>query len=226
MALQRSFGLAKGFSLFRQTRELESEIDSFLDKLSESALVFRRAVHCYLADGTNGEFETKLMHVNSLESNADDLRRGIETKLYKYMLIPESRGDVLGLLENLDSVINLFEGTLWAFSIEAPDIPADHRNDYNGLTEEVVAAVESLVLASRAFFRNVDAVNDHMHKVLFHEKEADKISTGLKRRIFGSDLPLAHKAQLRNFVEHIDNVADRAEDVADRLVIYTIKRTT
>lgn len=226
MAVQRSFGLAKGFPLFRQSRELESEIDSFLDKLSESALVFRRAVQCYMAAGANGEFETKLMHVNSLESSADDLRRGIETKLYKHMLIPESRGDVLGLLENLDSVINLFEGTLWAFSIEQPEIPASHHADYNTLSEEAVAAVEALVLASRAFFRNIDAVSDHMHKVLFHEKEADKISTGLKRAIFGSDLPLANKAHLRNFVEHIDNVADRAEDVADRLAIYTIKRTT
>ena len=40
-----------------------------------------------------------------------------------------------------------------------------------------------------------------------------------------TELPLSHKAQLRNFVEHIDNLADRSEDVADRLAIYTIKRT-
>ena len=39
------------------------------------------------------------------------------------------------------------------------------------------------------------------------------------------DLSLAEKAQLRNFCEHIDNVADRSEDVADRLAIYAIKRT-
>ena len=86
-------------------------------------------------------------------------------------------------------------------------------------------AVESLVLASRAFFRNIAAVSDHMHKVMFYEKEADKVSTKLKRAIFASDLPLSHKVHLRDFVEHIDNVADRAEDVADRLTIYAIKRT-
>ena len=60
---------------------------------------------------------------------------------------------------------------------------------------------------------------------MIYEKEADKISTQLKRDIFGSDLDLAHKAHLRNFVEQIDNVADWAEDVADRLAIYAIKRT-
>ncbi len=85
--------------------------------------------------------------------------------------------------------------------------------------------MEVLVLASRAFFRNIEAVQDHMHKVMFYEKEADKVSTKLKKAIFASDLPLSHKAQLRNFVEHIDSLANRAEDVADRLAIYTIKRT-
>ncbi len=85
-------------------------------------------------------------------------------------------------------------------------------------------AVEAIVLASRAFFRNIEAVGDNMHKVMFYEKEADKISTKLKRAIFSTDLPLYHKAHLRNFVDHIDNVADRSEDVADRLAVYTIKR--
>ena len=86
-------------------------------------------------------------------------------------------------------------------------------------------AVDCLVLASRAFFRDIDAVGHHNHKVMFFEKEADKVSTRLKRAIFDSDLGLDRKIHLRHFVEHIDNVADRAEDVADRLAIYAIKRT-
>jgi len=85
--------------------------------------------------------------------------------------------------------------------------------------------VETLVLASRAFFRNIDAVSHHNHKVMFYEKEADKVSTKLKKAIFSSELDLSRKSQLRNFVEHIDNVPDWAEDVADRLAIYSIKRT-
>ena len=224
MAFSKSSLLSKNLTLFRRTKALEAEIDEFLDKLSQSALLFRRAVQIYLSDGCTAEFEDKLNQVNTLESSADHLRRTIETQLYAQTLIPESRGDVLGLLENLDSVLNLCEGGLWAFSIEKPRIPADLNDDYNVLTEQVVNTVEALVLASRAFFRNIEAVHDHMHKVMFYEKEADKVSTKLKRAIFASELGLSHKAHLRNFVEHIDNLADRSEDVADRLAIYTIKR--
>jgi len=220
-----SLGLAKDVTLFGRTKALENQIDEFLNKLSESGLLFGRAVDHYLSAGVTAEFEEILTHVNALESTADGLRRSVETQLYAYTLIPESRGDVLGLLENLDSVLNLIEGALWGFSIEKPEIPTQFNSDYEALTEEVCRAVEALVLASRAFFRNIEGVNDNMHKVLFYEKEADKVSTRLKRNIFASDLPLSQKAHLRQFVEHIDNIADRSEDVADRLAIYAIKRT-
>jgi predicted phosphate transport protein (TIGR00153 family) len=225
MAIGRNSPLTKGLTLFRRTKELETQIDDFLDKMSQSALLFQRAVEIYLTDGPTKEFEDRLNQVNAMESTADHLRRAIETQLYAQTLIPESRGDVLGLLENLDNVLNLCEGGLWAFAIEKPEIPEEFHANYKMLTEQVVNTVEALVLASRAFFRNIEAVADHMHKVMFYEKEADKVSTKLKLAIFDSDLPLSHKAQLRNFVEHIDNLADKSEDVADRLAIYTIKRT-
>ncbi len=217
--------LTKNISLFGRTRALEGEIDEFLDHLSESSLVFKAAIKTYMDEGYTAEFEQRLQDVNKMESEADHLRRAIEIKLYAHTLIPESRGDVLGLIETLDHLLNLFEGSLWAFSIEKPDIPKDYHADFMSLTEMSVQAAESLVQASRAFFRNIEAVSDHNHKVMFYEKEADKVSTKLKQAIFGSDLELSRKTHLRNFVEHIDNVADWAEDVADRLAIYTIKRT-
>ncbi len=215
----------KKFRLFGRTRQLEGQIDNFLDKLSESTIMFRLGVRTYLDEGANGEFEQKLMAVNALESDADALRRNIEKELYTHTLIPDARGDVLGLIETLDHVMNLFEGVLWAISIEKPDIPEEFAPGFKKLTDMVVQAADALVLAARAFFRTPHAVAGHNHKVIIYEKEADKISTRLKRDIFDSDLDLAHKMHLRNFVEQIDNVADWAEDVADRLAIYAIKRT-
>jgi len=215
----------KKLRLFGRTKDLESQIDKFLDKLSESTVMFRLGVRTYLKEGANGEFEEKLKAVNALESEADGLRRNIENELYTHTLIPDARGDVLGLIENLDHIMGLYEGVLWAIAIEKPDIPEEHTAGYRKLTNMVVQAADAMVLAARSFFRSPHAVGDYNHKVMIYEKEADKISTQLKMDIFGSKLDLAHKAQLRNFVEQIDNVADWAEDVADRLAIYAIKRT-
>lgn len=211
--------------LFGRTRNLESQIDEFLDKISESAVMFKLAVKIYMKERANGEFGEKLAAVNTMESEADALRRDIEKALYTYTLIPDSRGDVLGLIETLDQIMGLFEGALWAFDIEEPDIPDDFKPGFRKLTSMVVEAVDALVLGARSFFRAPRNVSDYNHKVMLYEKEADKISTKLKKEIFGSDLQLAHKTHLRNFVEHIDNIADWAEDVSDRLAIYAIKRT-
>ena len=215
----------KEVKLFHRSKELEIKIDQFLDRLSESALVFRGAVEAYISDGCSAEFLEKHHNVDRLEGDADNLRRDIETQLYTQTLIPESRGDVLGLLENLDHIINLIESVLWSLDIEKPEVPANCNDGFNNLAVISCDAVEAVVLASRAFFRNIEAVSDHNHKVMYFETEADKASTRLKREIFASEIELAQKIQLREFAEKIDDIADWAEDVADRLAIYVIKRT-
>jgi len=216
--------LTKNLRLFRRTHDLETKIDGFLNSLSISALVFKSSIPIYLEHGCNAEFQDKHEQVNVIEAQADTFRREIFNQLYSNTLIPESRGDVLGLLENLDRIINLIEGLFWGLSIEKPNIPKEFHDDFIKLTNTCHDAVESIVLASRAFFRNIEAVEDHNHKVVHYETEADKISTHLKRNVFSCDLSLAEKIHIREFVEQIDNIADWAEDVADRLAIYVIKR--
>ena len=67
--------LAKGMSVFRRTRELEREIDDFLDMVSEAGILYKIAVHQYLLDGASEDFNSKLQRVNRMESDADALRR-------------------------------------------------------------------------------------------------------------------------------------------------------
>jgi predicted phosphate transport protein (TIGR00153 family) len=210
---------------FGRTKALEVDIDVFINKLSESTLLFKHAINLYLIEGHSEQFDQQQKHLNEFESQADDLRRNIEIQLYSEMLIPDARGDVLALLENLDAVHGILQGTLWSFAIENPDIPEEYRAGFVELTDMVVLAVEALVRASRAFFRTIENVTDHIHKVGFYETEADKVSTLLKTAIFASDLTLDRKMHLRSFIEQIDEVADIAEDVSDSLTIFTIKRS-
>jgi predicted phosphate transport protein (TIGR00153 family) len=212
------------FSLFSRSKALEAEIEEFLQKLSQSALTYQTAMSAYLRNGASAEFERMVQQLGEFESRDDALRRSIEAQLYRQTLIPDSRGDVLGLLETLDTVHGLMESGLYALSIEKPVIPEPFVPHFQDLADACLHSVDHLVLASRAFFTNIDRVPDHLHKVMYYEKEADKISTVLKRTIFDSDLDLSSKLHLKSFAEYLDDVADGAEDVADRLSIYAIKR--
>lgn len=216
----------ENFSLFKRTNELEGKIDQFFDKLAEASVIYRLAVRGYLREGASEEFKERLETVGDLETQADGLRRDIEQSLYKNILIPDSRGDVLGLIETADDVLTLFQSSLWAFYIEKPVIHEQFTNGYKRLTNMVIKAVDELALSCRAFFRNPHAVSSHNIKITLYEKEADKVSSDLKMQIFESKIKMVEKLHLRDFVNAIDGIADHAEDVADRLSIYAIKRLT
>jgi predicted phosphate transport protein (TIGR00153 family) len=211
--------------LFGRTRRLIGDIDDFLTLLAECAMIFGEAVKTFLDQGASERFHERLTQVSEGESRADELRRSIQRDMYLETLMPDARGDILSLLESLDAIINKLEETLWYFSSEQPQISEDLHEEYANLAAQTIECVEALVLAARAFFRDAESINDHLHQVRYYEKEADQEVGRLKAAIFSSDLSLAEKIHLRFFAERIVWISDIAEDVADELAIYAIKRT-
>lgn len=210
--------------IFGNTRSLERKLDAFHDALTEGALVYREALESYF-EGDDPVFERKLGAINELENRADELSDEIESALYRQSLIPEHRGDVLGLLEHSDEILDRAQTCLHRFDVERPAIPELWLGLYRKLADASYHAADAAITASRRFFREPAAVSDFLVKVQHHESEADQIGLDLRRGIFGDPaLDLAHRQHLRYFAEAVDRVADVAEDVADRLAIYVIKR--
>ncbi|MBU2651337.1 MAG: DUF47 family protein, partial [Bacteroidetes bacterium] len=170
-------------SLFRSTNIVISQIDDFLNTIDQGILVFKKGIKAYLKNDKES-FSESLEEIDDLEQKADNLRRDIENSLYRHSLIPEFRGDVMELLERMDDLIDIAKESLNQFDIETPEIPDSLIRDYLDLTKTSVNAAESLVMSAKAFFRDVQSVKDHIHRVLYYEKEADKISDSIKRKIF------------------------------------------
>jgi len=164
--------------------------------------------------------------VQGYAAEVHNIRRDIKHKLYTYMLIPESRGDVLGLLETLDDIVDICEKVLEQFSIETPEIPEFLKSDFIELADLSSKAVEEVVKAARAFFREIGMVSNYVNKVHFYEHEADDVEEHLKRNAFNSKEieSFSQKVHMRYFAEKIAAVSDVAESVAERLSVYAIKR--
>ena len=203
---------------------IEKDIHEFLSEVSEAGILFTQGVKAYL-NTFMASFKSFLQQIVETEHCADELRRSIKEKLYSRTLIPESRGDVLRLIESMDSLLGQYKGTMWRLEIEQPEIADMFQEDFHALVVSVVASVEAVTLAIRAFFKQKDEVQAHMQKVSFWETEADIISTRLQMAVFRHDaLDLSQKMQLRDFIRQVDQIADQAEDLADSLAIYVIKR--
>lgn len=212
------------FSLFAGTKELEHKIDELHDKIIEISMVFKKAIHLFLKEKRSLNYRKLSKEIKTIEHDADVLRRDIESSLYAQNLIPDFRGDVLELVENLDKVINEFDEVAHQFYIENPDVPQTYHEKLEELVAQVCECAENLAFASRAFFRDFSAVRDYSKKVYFLEHESDKTTAKLKEEIFASDLELAHKLQLKTFLSEVADVADLAENCVDQLLIYVIKR--
>lgn len=210
--------------LLRKTRKLERQIDEYLDQVIRGALVFKEGMKCYLR-GQTDQFAVHMQDLENIESTGDTLRRSIETKLYMETLIPDSRGDVLGLLESSDRVLNRITETLAQFDVEVPEVMEEFKPLYLDLTDAAMSTVEHMVSAIRAYFREPDQVRDYINKAMFYEKQSDMIGDRIKRNIFRMDIDLSKKIHMRYFTYHIEAIADEAEDVCDRLAIATIKRS-
>jgi predicted phosphate transport protein (TIGR00153 family) len=109
------------FRILKKRLDIGRQFDDFLDKVSEAGLLFKTGVDAYLSDNMES-FEKKIEDIVEIEHGGDALRRDLEETLYVQTLIPESRGDVLELLENMDGLLDRFKGALWQFNIERPEL--------------------------------------------------------------------------------------------------------
>jgi hypothetical protein len=208
---------------FKKTKGLENEIDEYLDLVMKGGLIFKLGIKCYLDKQTEA-FEGHLKELRKLEERADDLRRSVEIRLYTRTLIPEARGDVLGLLESCDKVLNITTENLLEFSVEIPAITPTLKQGFLDLADNSVACLEHTVSGIRAYFKNLDMVRDSVAKVQFYRKESNKNAERIKRTIFRSKVDLSLKIHIRYFTFHIERIAEQSEDVCDRLSIAIVKR--
>jgi hypothetical protein len=210
--------------LFGRTKELEVEITEYLDLVNTAVLIFKRDLTRYIKKDFE-EFANNFAEIKAVENQADDYQKDIKYKLYKYMLIPEARGDVLSLLESIDNLVDLSKKVIFQLSIENPNIPKSVEKLFVELTDKSASAADELVKAMRSYFEDISMVDNYINKVHFYEHESDKIEENLKRYVFQMDeLELCRKVHLRHFAEKIASLSDVAETISEQISVAAIKR--
>ncbi|MBM5824662.1 MAG: DUF47 family protein [Cyanobacteria bacterium M_surface_10_m2_119] len=213
-------------ALFGKTRSLELRIDELLDKVAEGGILFERAMVLLLERGLVPETEEKLQQLIQLKERCNQLRRRVVDTLYSEMLIPEFRGDVLRLLTHLYGLLDSLKNAFQDLLIEYAEVfnGQEGINQVEDLVTVVVQSVQAAVLGARAFFRNPEAVRDHINQIRVYESEADGITLRLKTALFASERSLEQKLLGREALAAIDGLADLAEEISDELSILAIKR--
>jgi len=91
--------------LWKKKRLIIDKIKTYLEQVDTCRDLFHKSMKELIISKSNKEDEESVQLVHKAESRADDIRREIELDLYQKALIPESRGDVLGLLETIPYIL-------------------------------------------------------------------------------------------------------------------------
>lgn len=210
--------------IFKTSKNVILNIDEYFDNVELGILNFKEGINNYL-NGNTSDFENNLTKVEQLEGKTDSIIRKIENDFYVHSLMPNYSSDILILLEKVDDIIDNAKDTLSQFDVEAPYFPEDLKNDFERLVSLSVKSAENVIPAARVFFTSPSLVKDRLQKVMFYERETDKLATNIKRRLFKEMdfLKLSEKIHLRYFTLHIEQISDASEVVAKMLSSLVIK---
>jgi predicted phosphate transport protein (TIGR00153 family) len=209
--------------LFRRNRELRQQLAVYVEKARLVAETFRDGLRHYRQHGLQ-DLDQFARVSHREESECDRLRRQVERDLFSKSLLPESREDIMGLLEHLDLVINQAEDVLRQIVLQRIELPLPFQDAYAELGERSYEAAAVLLEQAAAALANDPRTRELGDAVKACESRVDQSEQHLVAALFASDLELARKLHYRDLVTMTAEISDLAEDAANLLTVFALKR--
>ena len=210
--------------LFKKQRQIESLIYDFLDNLKMTEKRFDEALNTCLDNGICDEFDFLIEQTHKFESKADDIREEIKMLMYGKALIPESRGDIMGLLESIDKIPGIFELLLNMIRTQKMVIPEFIILDIKELIRVSIESCDLMVKQIEALFKRTEEIMPLLSRIDHNESHCDHIERRIITKIFDSDLDPFFKLQLKELIVNMGEITDQADRVSKRVNIINLKR--
>lgn len=211
--------------IFKKEKRVRKLILEHVDKTSECVRAAIDAVNVFLS-GDHSEAAVANGRVNTLESEADSLLRGIRDLLYSGAYLPLIRGDIYRLMTAVDLVANAAESCYDFFAYQEPQIPETYRADFTKVLELTEETLREFERALRIYFKpkgKLEFVREHSQRVSKLESLVDDVERALTAQIFESSLDKSEKIHLRRALTHLALISDRIEDATDELEMTAVK---
>ena len=211
--------------MFKKEKEVIGDMIEHINAVEACAKTALRAIEIYL-EGDTSESGALSRKVDDIETQADTIRYGIWDKLYSGAYLPTLREGVYKLVEGMDKVANAAEACCDFFLAQRIEIPDELKPHFIRVTRESFGIVVPLRDAMLSYIEgkvDVKSVREKATQMGMTESNVDQMEWELTRQIFSSSLEYAHKIHLKLCLDHIVEIADRAENAADQLELQTMK---
>ncbi len=209
---------------FKKNLKLMAMLNEYLNVAQETVNQFKTAIEYLLAHGLDEHFIMMAEKIHQSESNADDIRRRIELFLYEKSLMPETRRDMLLMVENIDRVPNRAEHIIYMYVTQKTKIYPAIENDLKELLNLSVETFDTTIKATLDCFGKMSHVKEANRIVDDNETLGDHLERKMITTIFASDLEIGEKILQKEFVLEFGAICDLCESVLDRIVVCSVKR--
>ncbi len=210
--------------LFKKEDRLENLIYDYLDALKQTEEFFLKSFESCLESAHSQTFDFLTNQVHKAESKADDIREEIKSIMYGKALIPDSRGDVMGLLEAMDRIPHIFERVLFMIQTQKIEIPIFMVADLKDLVRISLESCDLMARQVEALFKKKEGIRAFLKTIDINESHCDHIERRLITALFESDMEPFDKLQLKDLVVQVGNISDEADRVSKRINIISMKR--
>ncbi|MGD9239677.1 MAG: DUF47 family protein [Desulfobacterales bacterium] len=210
--------------LFKKERQLESLIYSYLENLGKIQNHFVKAMNICLKEGVSDDFCFLMDQTHKFESRADDLRDETNELMYSRALIPESREDIMALLERVDEIPRSFEQILNMIRTQKLSFPEFLILDIQELIRVSMESCDMMAKQIDVLIKKKEGVRMLMSTIDQNESHCDHIERRIITKLFDSDLEPFLKLQLKEMVIVMGEISDQADRVSKRVNIMTMKR--
>lgn len=208
-------------NLFKKQSELHDRVLEHLDKCLECHDVFMVRSSEILGRPKGEEALAYAREVGRLESEADSVRRRIIANLLKGQLLPQSRREILSLIEKTDDIANESEEIMRELYLQAVVVKDDMAESFRAINQKTSEQLKLLRKAVDTLFSDPWGDEKRLRDLCIEidglESAVDELEQAAIEAIYRSGLSLAEKNQLRFFATKFADVSDVAEDIADLL---------
>ena len=226
-------GSLKNFLQSRNEEDVLEKSILHMKKVLECVVEFERGCTIYIQEKKPELAFEIFKRVDILEHEADIIRRDLLVHISKSELIPQLREDLTHLVKRIDRIANTTDGAARRVSgIEPQHIQSLGDNILN----EMQKIVHHSVSATKILFNLIKSLPEIEDKELFTitekiqtiEHTCDVIHSNIYEKLNKiPEISFNHfvAIQISNFVDLLETISDKVEDVADYIeMLKTAKR--
>lgn len=186
-----------------------------------------KALRVMIEDWMEGRKERQRDHFNKLaklERKADNIKRALldELSISETML---RRSDYFRLVMRTDDIADLCEASAWDLSgLEEFHPDSTTRKHFKALLDALSDAVYKMRQAILFLEQNSKKAVEFAMQVDLAEREADAAHRSFTQFLYRSNLEIPVLLRLKDLGQHLEEIADAAEDAADAVRIIAIAR--